>query len=241
MNDSQELRHGMGVLAQVCHDEHKDLFGSNLMWNTTERYSETNVFVCSFCESGDLLSQWRGYSNGGGVSIGFSVEKLDAAAGRQGFQLVRCEYHDFKQKWMTQLFVRHFLKTSDPNKTPEEKANALASSFITTAARFKHSSFREENEWRLIGQRLLGQGVIKARTISNGLLPYTSFDLKADIFPKRHLSPYGANDEDIGVSQVVIGPHPHQALQGTAMWILSEQHEVHVPQTTASQIPFRQF
>lgn len=32
-----------------------------------------NIYSISFCEEGDLLSQWRGYGGKGGISIGFTV------------------------------------------------------------------------------------------------------------------------------------------------------------------------
>ena len=39
-------------------------------------HRDHNIYVASFCESDDMLSQWRGYGNrGGGYSIGFKVNK----------------------------------------------------------------------------------------------------------------------------------------------------------------------
>ena len=45
--------------------------------NVEFNVGEMTSFVVCFCEEGDMLSQWRGYADGGkGGAIGFSLEEL---------------------------------------------------------------------------------------------------------------------------------------------------------------------
>ena len=42
-----------------------------------DRGSNQNIYSISFCEDGDLLSQWRGYGKKGGVAIGFDLTPFE--------------------------------------------------------------------------------------------------------------------------------------------------------------------
>jgi len=121
------------------------------------------VFVSSFSESADKLSQWRGYCpNGSGICIGFDFVNLTNIP---GCQLVKCIYvkhsmgSDEEKEGFNQVykFIEDYLKKfksfkNDQNK--EEKKKSLLQDFekdfLMFAARVKHPGFKEENEWRLI-------------------------------------------------------------------------------------------
>ncbi|MGB7406316.1 MAG: DUF2971 domain-containing protein, partial [Pacificimonas sp.] len=66
-----------GVLEEL-RDNIKNLIGSGI------EYRPPGLFITSFCKSGDLLSQWRGYAHEDqGISIGFdsvTLRKLNATA-----------------------------------------------------------------------------------------------------------------------------------------------------------------
>jgi hypothetical protein len=52
------------------------------------------LFSASFRANGNLLSQWRGYSNHGkGISLGFNPRAIKALADEQDFSLGRCLYN----------------------------------------------------------------------------------------------------------------------------------------------------
>jgi hypothetical protein len=53
------------------------------------------VYVASFTEEGDLLSQWRGYCPKGGFSVGFASNLLSDVANKHDSFLLPCIY-DFK-------------------------------------------------------------------------------------------------------------------------------------------------
>lgn len=88
-----------------CSDEEiRNTAISSISWATSQ-----DVFVTSFSEQKDLLSQWRGYAASYGYSIGFSkkylrtvakhfFESLDSRSGNDQDPLVQCKYYDEKEK-----------------------------------------------------------------------------------------------------------------------------------------------
>jgi hypothetical protein len=72
---------------------------------------DINIFVACFCEHGDLLSQWRGYSeNSAGCSIGFDAQQLDESASRDGFILGRCIYDGAVQREIITEMITHIVE-----------------------------------------------------------------------------------------------------------------------------------
>lgn len=90
MNDEQEIMNGIGlcrkVLGQkraVC-DPCYDAYYRRLLESCDRRESSgpfnihsENIFAMSFCSSGDILTQWQEYANGG-ISIGFRNAPADS-------------------------------------------------------------------------------------------------------------------------------------------------------------------
>lgn len=107
----------------------------------------------AFClsELPDSLGQWRGYAQDGkGVAIGFSKEYLNAL---NGYGL-RCPKYNFLlgnisyKKDLTSLFNKIF-ELHDKSK-PDEFLMHTLMDITHAAALFKHPSFKEEKEWRII-------------------------------------------------------------------------------------------
>lgn len=76
MNDSKEFKDGVETYKDFCRDEKlikgfqkADLLESNLDFHMD------NIFLISFCGSGDLLSQWKWYGKDSGISIKFEFDK----------------------------------------------------------------------------------------------------------------------------------------------------------------------
>lgn len=90
MNDSKEYKEGM----ELCYHEIESLLKTNIDEKEKEYLNQLkiilgkdgagfwfdikneDVFSLSFCKNGDLLSQWRGYGKGCGISIGFDISEL---------------------------------------------------------------------------------------------------------------------------------------------------------------------
>jgi hypothetical protein len=93
LNDKKEIQHSLDITHSIIEgfykvndDPHKlkwlaydfvEYLRINLrkMWNP-------RVYVSSFTEEGDLLSQWRGYCPKGGFSLGFSFNLLSKVANK---------------------------------------------------------------------------------------------------------------------------------------------------------------
>lgn len=134
------------------------------------KITKSNVFVCSFSESADQLSQWRGYCpDGNGYSIGFDFNSglLDRVH-EMGYRLEKCIYakdalekdqlkdNVYRENEVT-LLLKRFLKKfrSRPHQEDNFDAqmqnllDAFDEDFLQLAVKVKHPAFKEEEEWRL--------------------------------------------------------------------------------------------
>jgi hypothetical protein len=171
------------------------------------------VFVSSFSESADKLSQWSGYCpSGSGVCIGFDFMNLTNIP---GCQLVKCIYvkqsmisdeeHDgFNQVYK---FIDGYLKMfqsfeNDQNK--EEKKKSLLQDFerefLKFATRVKDPGFKEENEWRLIlTLDETRNDEVLYRSGKSMLIPYIEINIRDE---NKHLN----------IPDIWVGPTPNPYL-----------------------------
>jgi hypothetical protein len=112
------------------------------------------VYVACFCESGDLLGQWRAY----GSDHGYAIE-LDMALLRESVADALRRYSSAtvaKVRYGSQA-ARNVLQTvvdgvnSDTNLGhPGAHAHLMAVRLTRMLAEIKHPGFSEENEWRFV-------------------------------------------------------------------------------------------
>lgn len=238
LNDTEELRHGLNLMAEVADAEYSGLRNFSKLRDSCDRISDVNIFICSFCEQRDLLSQWRGYAGGNGVAIGFSFDAIRNQASKNGYRLEKCVYTDESKLNIVRSFLDDYATSPDDVDDLDAHGFDIAISFARLAATvFKNSSFAEEKEWRLVSPMTpYRKGKIRTRAYSNGLIPYTNFDLTTGTFP------IGSDKgEYICIDSVDIGPHRYQELQMNAFGGLAEEHDVCVIYTGRSSIPYRQF
>jgi len=122
--------------------------------NVANRVKEiSESFVTCFCESGDLLSQWRAYGTNGGFSIGFSGKGLLELP---NCHVVRIEYDETMQRETIRETLElhlHLVAEARENGTQQDInhiSGNLGAQLSLYALAFKHSSFAEEREWRAI-------------------------------------------------------------------------------------------
>lgn len=157
-NDDEEMTHGYGV-AQAVIDERltradpaSKLYLERLRAAVTTPEPEP-VYICCFCKSGDLLSQWRGYgANGNGVSLAFDPAAFDFVTGPDspGFGLVRLWsvfYDPAVQQSIMESAVEFGLHEGIGLDDQVRRASEAIRFFIPT---FKNEAFSEEGELRLI-------------------------------------------------------------------------------------------
>jgi hypothetical protein len=73
-------------------------------------------FVASFSEDGDLLSQWRGYGQGGGIALGVRGEFLAEVLRAQDWALASCLYDRAEQvASMDEMLIASIDMLKDPD------------------------------------------------------------------------------------------------------------------------------
>jgi hypothetical protein len=181
-------------------------------WLTDRGLSRHQLFLCSFTEEGNLLSQWRGYTpHGLGVSLGFPAADIVKLAAVQGYRLVKCVYEAAPQRQMIgrildAIFGRAresaALLKQDPKPMYYPVFEEFTDDLLLLSAVLKHWSFREEREWRVISPvfRDLAEPRVKYRIGRFTLIPYLEFSIGTE--PGR----------PVQIDEVIIGPSSSLAL-----------------------------
>ena len=111
-----------------------------------------SVYVVCFCEEADVLSQWRGYAEGGGYALGFdrgALSRLSAGENTTPIVLRPVRYGPASIGPM----VKTVLDAVAPRPTGHPGVTgfwAAGTVVLPTLAQVKHEAFAEEREWRLI-------------------------------------------------------------------------------------------
>lgn len=211
MNDSKEYSHGLEVCETIVQKLIQELPIGNLKRTYLEEVftiledQDTDIFVVSFCESEDLLSQWRGYSRSPhGISIGFNFAALFDVSfhlSEENFFPRKVIYDQKLQERIIRRIINVALNSVElsgihPDYPPKEVARTIGY-FLPL---FKHSSFSEEKEWRIIvtnSKSMPYQHELKFRARNNIILPYIEL-LTHNKLPQ--------NNNQLPINQLVIGP-----------------------------------
>lgn len=261
LNDSAELNHAIRLVKDAIHEIEGSMsleeatfikgFGDDLdlIINWIDYQRIAGIYVCSFSENKDQLSQWRGYCpNGNGFSIGFNFSSplYNSLIEAQNFCLLKCEYGDSEQKSIARQFVNDVINTFriDGQDIANQKAWA---DFRKTAPRIKDPTFYEEAEWRLVylppKSDSGGPRNIKFREGKSMLIPYLEIELTELIKEPDVRKPLE------WIPEIYVGPTQHQALscmsldillktQGVSNIISKEDKPEHT-RVSASEIPYR--
>jgi len=168
------------------------------------------LFVASFSQEPDLLSQWRAYCSPSGFAIGFTafqivqlIESLPVPG-----NLMKCVYDVEVQREHINYAVESISEFYEQEGASPEAANTanryFFSFFLTAAACFKHPGFAEEKEWRLVLRGFLGvidddpTVVKRCRPGVSTVVPYVEF-------------PLSRSESFLPVRIIVVGPCPSVA------------------------------
>ena len=100
LNDHSEYSHLFNLVSHYINSNYDDDYFSPYTYSVQmnqPKYGNKNpqVFIGSFSESSDLLSQWRGYCpESGGICIGFNRESLESMVKESGYELKKCIYSE---------------------------------------------------------------------------------------------------------------------------------------------------
>jgi hypothetical protein len=163
-----------------------------------------NLFVSCFCENGDLLSQWRGYSaEGNGYSLKVKTSALVWNAKNKNFEIGKCIYdRDMQQKIIDELIYNSISETSEKRRTL-----AFEKGIMRVGVFFKDQPFSEENEWRIVsGPTSIRAAEVDFRVGRSMLIPYFKV-------------PIGTGNKS-AISEAIIGPCPHPELSKSSLTML---------------------
>lgn len=272
LNDPSEISYSLDLINDVLigvikneknrqvKDTIKDLINKNYIQNIHYQGFLYDVFIASFSENGDQLSQWRGYAdNGMGYSIGIDPYKIQQIKFgikytmnlniNRPINLVKVEYDKEQQRnIIKKSFISLLSKINRCIAVNNEKQTcpifsnlpSILSNLISRLALlFKNQSFNEEKEWRLLlFDRYLENNNcnntissnINIRNKKGLLLPYVEFDLKES-----------DNKHRIPLKKIIIGPRQNlkQARRALDLLLFKKGYNEDVyPEILNSTIPY---
>jgi hypothetical protein len=203
LNDKSELSYGRDLVLEVLTERRDAAVGVLQQFFATgisafdpfgEGPFQLAYYVASFCENGNLLSQWRAYGGGGaGYALGFASEPLLHSRTKLLDQalpavLHRIEYERVNQRRLVEFAIDRcvqFLEADLQSADTEFRRDIVLSGWFGVLAiqladlfpQFKHPMFSEEREWRLtLALRPHQERPLLAfREAGNDLIPYIPF------------------------------------------------------------------
>ena len=246
MNDSQEFDYCFDLIEEIYSKPDTYPLRSNISdqifaehlrrkkWD----YESDCLFVASFSEEENLLSQWRAYAGShSGYAIGFRKKELENG----GARLVACEYNKERQKSVLKGLIdkdlpvlrasfEKGLKKQGKKEHPDledyfKNVDMTVLKIAQVATSFNHKSFCEEKEWRLV----VGPGDIPSERIlyrpsDTMIIPYVEIDF---------------TDSALPIECIIVGPGPHQKRNEVSLRQMLSISGFDKVDVSISDIPYR--
>ena len=257
LNDPTEFVHALTFAKSVANyffeSDYFEAFGA-MLYEHLASVKGDGIYVASFSEKPDLLSQWRGYCPGGsGYCLGFDRDALAAYCEQQGMRLEKCLYgHDEQQSEVASVIagamdifpkisitVQEFDALSSERKVEcmfkfreylNEEGKAQAKSAILEICESlleMAPRFKNEGFHEEAEWRIIAQNspqTVKFRVGPSYVIPHISLDILKD-----NLS---------ALQKVIVGPNPNQSRAVKAIEIMVKASGYQADIVTASNIPF---
>lgn len=210
LNDASEYEHALNYAKNISsdifmNDDYNAGFGFILRKNISLIPDNSNVFITSFSEKFDLLSQWRGYCPPNeGICIGFDKNIIKEFCNQNKFKFEKCIYEEEIQLRKIHEIVEKCYKSCPQHTISKGEYNLLNSkdcvdfemdyheeikkfsnitdvftkfsnSLIEYAPLIKNNGFYEEKEWRIICKS--PNTTINFRKGKGYLIPFINLDL----------------------------------------------------------------
>lgn len=151
MNDTMEMKHFMKLLEEaVVQKTHAESIVHELFQQQTQRLKEMPVYALSLSNKNDDAAQWERYGNSGkGVCIGFNANMLKEYTQKTNAVLQPVHYvKDVKQHEHVNL-ISQYIENNTLNNGWDNIDSVFENAWACASA-FKHSSFKCEDEERIM-------------------------------------------------------------------------------------------
>jgi len=248
LNDTSELKIAFDLFKRAVEVRSKQLASnenekSDFLIQASDQISsfeQTNICVASFCEDGDLLSQWRAYGkNGVGVALGFSGKRLKELQNQGFLNIWKCVYSPNIQELLANDLVKILENSYDvcrQNKNPdnwdttkEDLIGYFNTTFLRVAPVFKNDHFSEEKEWRLITTPM--------KNTDQNYKPILNDTRVSQVYVVQFKKPDGGKHDFVGA--VRIGPTANPKHIGDTLQIFASKYDLEWIRCESSKIPFR--
>lgn len=198
LNDYKEIHWIKDKVAKRIKDlTTKDSFKKYKIFEELYLKQHPLVYVASFSQGKDLLSQWRAYANDGkGVAIGFNAKFFEEIS---NIKISKVLYSEEEQNRQIESILSS-IENFDNSLVKNQEFEVLCQEIITTinnlAAKSKNELFKEEQEVRIIHNPIIindkqnccykfenSISNMKFRSCHDNLIPY--FELKFDKYKEQ--------------------------------------------------------
>ncbi len=205
LNDPNEIQYGKKIINDILDDRRAKnnnseleafLLNVSILVNTVGTTIHQPFIFC-FCESPNVLSQWRSYGeNGKGYCLGFNfsdktylIPDINNISEHYEPYLRKVIYVESEQKKLINTLIDRvvdaFLKSleeipdNDKNYYSSAVSGYLTSSLIDMILTFKSEAFIEEQEWRLLRVTLADDypNQIEIRIKDDEMIPFRKSSL----------------------------------------------------------------
>ena len=259
LTDANEFFHGLEFAKRYAsgiymEDDYLSAFGWAVR-HGLEGVSTGHLYVASFSEKADLLSQWRGYCPAGaGLCLGFEGASLRSFCAARGYKLERCIYsHDEQGRQVEALVGQCFERFPKPRLSRGDYAklnskgqvNAEIDYRIQTSEGTDRPQADEVVAWLCteiseLAPRFKHEGFNEEsewRIVANKPSEPVKFRASAS-----YLIPYielGILSESTdALREVIIGPNPNQRRCEASVKMLLESRGLTEVAVKASPLPF---
>ncbi|MFT4292656.1 DUF2971 domain-containing protein [Enterobacter sp.] len=266
LNDKSELLHGLNCAEKALKLMPPPVYFDEWDQDVTAAIEQLkqqaidDIFTVSFCRNADLLSQWRGYSGKAqGVSLIFDQQLLMAMFEafitrenkplKQGIHLdnfylinENVTYTDSDQtpelKEKIQTYINKYENYEKAVYPDEGNQSGYIQHMISQVAPFfKHSGFREEEEFRIVIRNLSGYDKIQFRNNGKTIIPYIPVTLTGG---KKDATEEGKKEKIIlPLREIKVGPCEDFMQVKKGIEMLLRANGYFGVKITSSSIPYR--
>lgn len=197
LNDEEEIRHGIAAFNNALNYLGEDLSEQRVkilrkVLEEHQLFHAKHNYNISFCQHSDLLSQWRGYAAAQGVCLEFDSEELEKSLDFGGARVIsRAVFYtqpdstlEVKEELLSFIKSENFIKNNGSLLYEFINTSELINGLIPF---FKHVSFSEESEYRIVVQPEIKTAPIKFRVNAHGLVPYIEIKARKNNFQSGQL------------------------------------------------------